>query len=39
MSAIIVKNLTKKYGSFSAVDNLSFQVRKGEVFGLPGTSS
>ena len=39
MSAITVNNLTKKYGSFSAVDNLSFQVRKGEVFGLPGASS
>lgn len=38
MNAIIVNNLTKKYGSCTAVDNLSFQVRKGEVFGLLGAN-
>ncbi|MGN1341411.1 MAG: ABC transporter ATP-binding protein [Oscillospiraceae bacterium] len=38
MNAIVVDNLTKKYGSFTAVDNLSFQVRKGEVFGLLGAN-
>lgn len=36
MDAIEVKNLTKKYGSKIAVDNLNIQVRKGEVFGLLG---
>lgn len=38
MNAIGVKNLTKKYGNYTAVDNLSFQVRKGEVFGLLGAN-
>lgn len=38
MNAIIVNNLTKKYGNYTAVDNLSFQVRKGEVFGLLGAN-
>ncbi|MGN0688091.1 MAG: ABC transporter ATP-binding protein [Oscillospiraceae bacterium] len=38
MNAIIVENLTKKYGSCTAVDNLSFQIRKGEVFGLLGAN-
>lgn len=38
MNAIVVKNLTKKYGGNIAVDNLSFQVKKGEVFGLLGAN-
>lgn len=38
MNAIVVKNLTKKYGGYTAVDNLSFCVRKGEVFGLLGAN-
>ena len=29
-------NLTKKYGEFRAVDNISFSIRKGEIFGLLG---
>lgn len=29
-------NLTKKYGSFTAVDRLNLTVRKGEIFGLLG---
>ncbi|MBX4187912.1 MAG: ABC transporter ATP-binding protein [Candidatus Doudnabacteria bacterium] len=33
---IEVKNLTKKYGDFTAVDNISFEVRKGETFGILG---
>lgn len=37
MNKIIeVKNLVKKYGNFSAVDNISFSVIKGEIFGLLG---
>ncbi len=37
MSAIIeVKNLTKKYGSFTAVNDISFSVEDGEVFGILG---
>ncbi|MGN1158943.1 MAG: ABC transporter ATP-binding protein [Lachnospiraceae bacterium] len=38
MDAIVVKNLTKKYGANIAVDNLSFQVKKGDVFGLIGAN-
>jgi len=33
---VSVNNLTKKYGELCAVDNLSFSVRKGEIFGLLG---
>ena len=37
MSEIIkVKNLTKKYGDLIAVDNLSFSVKEGEIFGFLG---
>ena len=31
-----VENITKKYGELVAVDNLSFTVNKGEIFGLLG---
>ena len=30
------KDLTKKYGSKTVVDNLSLEIRKGEIFGLLG---
>lgn len=33
---ITVKNLSKKYGSFKAVDNISFEIKKGEIVGLLG---
>lgn len=33
---IKVKGLTKKFGEFKAVDNISFEVNKGEIFGLLG---
>lgn len=33
---ITVKNLSKKFGDFSAVDNISFSVREGEIFGILG---
>ncbi len=33
---IEVKNLVKKYGDFTAVDGISFEVRKGETFGILG---
>lgn len=36
MSYVYVKNLTKKYGELCAVDNLSFSVETGEIFGLLG---
>jgi len=34
--SIEVKSLTKKFGSFTAVDNISFSVGKGEIFGFLG---
>ena len=35
-SIIEVKDLTKMFGKFTAVDNISFDVKKGEIFGLLG---
>jgi len=35
---IEVSNLTKKFGSFIAVDSISFNVRKGEIFGFLGAN-
>ena len=35
-SAILVEGLTKRFGDFTAVDNVSFEVPRGEVFGLLG---
>jgi ABC-2 type transport system ATP-binding protein len=34
--AIEVENLTKKFGNFTAVDNISFQIPKGSIFGFLG---
>ena len=31
-----IKNLSKNYGSIRAVENVSFEVKKGEVYGLLG---
>ncbi|MBN2487538.1 MAG: ATP-binding cassette domain-containing protein [Methanosarcinaceae archaeon] len=36
MSAITIKGLTKKFGEFTAVDDVSFSVESGELFGLLG---
>ena len=36
MLAIDINQLTKKYGDFQAVNNVSFKVRKGEIFALLG---
>jgi len=33
---ITVSNLTKKYGNVTAVDNISFEVHKGEILGFLG---
>lgn len=32
--AIEVKGLTKRFADFTAVDNISFSIRRGEIFGL-----
>jgi len=36
MNAIEVRNLTKTYGDVIAVDNISFEVHTGEIFGFLG---
>lgn len=35
-AAILTTNLTKRYGALTALDNLSFQLDKGDVFGFIG---
>ncbi len=35
-TTISIQNLTRKFGTFTAVDDVSFEVRKGEIFGLLG---
>jgi ABC-type sugar transport system ATPase subunit len=34
--AIEVEHIVKKYGDFTAVDDVSFNVTEGEIFGLLG---
>ncbi|MGC9108001.1 MAG: ATP-binding cassette domain-containing protein, partial [Infirmifilum sp.] len=36
MHAVLVKGLVKDYGSFRALNGISFEVQEGEVFGLIG---
>lgn len=35
-SAITVTNLTKKFGDFTAVNKISFEAKRGEIFGFLG---
>lgn len=35
---LIVKNLIKKYGNNTVIDDISFNINKGEIFGLIGES-
>ena len=35
---ISTQQLTKRFGDFTAVDNISFEVRKGEIFGFLGAN-
>jgi len=38
MYTIVVENLTKKFGNFTAVNNISFSIKKGEIFGFLGAN-
>ena len=33
---LTAKNLTKQYGSFTALDNVDLTVNKGDIFGIIG---
>ena len=37
-AVVVVKDLFRYFGDFAAVNNVSFSVRKGEIFGLLGTN-
>jgi ABC-2 type transport system ATP-binding protein len=37
-SAILVRDLTRKFGAFTAVDGISFAVERGEIFGFLGAN-
>ena len=38
MNAIVVSDLTRRFGQFVAVDRLTFDVRQGEIFGFLGAN-
>ena len=38
LSAMEIRDLTKRFGDFTAVDHISFHVRKGEIFGFLGAN-
>ena len=38
MNSITVKNLSRRFGNFTAVDNITFDVKKGEIFGFLGAN-
>src|SRR5258706_14668497 len=38
MNAITVSDLTRRFGAFTAVDRLTFDVREGEIFGFLGSN-
>ena len=35
---VVIKNLVKRFGDFTAVDKVSFEVSKGEIFGFLGAN-
>ena len=38
MNSITVTNLSRNFGNFTAVDNITFDVKKGEIFGFLGAN-
>ena len=38
MNVLEIKNLTKKFADFIAVDNMSLSVAEGEIFGFLGAN-
>jgi ABC-2 type transport system ATP-binding protein len=38
MNVITTERLTKRFGTFTAVDGISFEVRRGEIFGFLGAN-
>ncbi|MDR4947986.1 ABC transporter ATP-binding protein [Neobacillus cucumis] len=38
MNVLEIKNLTKKFGDFIAVDNMSLAIQEGEIFGFLGSN-
>ena len=38
MYSIVAENLTKKFGDFTSVDHINFQVKQGEIFGFLGAN-
>ncbi|WP_127533177.1 ABC transporter ATP-binding protein [Paenibacillus kobensis] len=38
MNVLEIRNLTKKFGDFIAVDNMNLSVREGEIFGFLGAN-
>ena len=37
-SAILVRDLTRRFGAFTAVDRINFEVERGEIFGFLGAN-
>ena len=36
VSPVVVRDLTRRFGDFTAVESISFEVRRGEIFGFLG---
>lgn len=36
--AIVARNLTRRFGDFTAVNNVSFEIERGEIFGFLGSN-
>jgi ribosome-dependent ATPase len=38
MPVIVARNLTRRFGTFTAVNNVSFAIKRGEIFGFLGSN-